>query len=61
MNKEEKAIQERKHRLSLISKLSVIKSNLQYIAESGSINGSLMLSIEKLMNDYTESQLTAYK
>lgn len=57
----EKAIEERSNRLKLISKLPVIKSNLQYIAESGSVNGSLMLSIEKLMDEYTESQLTAYK
>lgn len=53
-----KAIQARTERLKLISKIPLIKSNILYIAESGSINGSLMLSIEKLMDNYTESLST---
>lgn len=53
-----RAIQARTERLKLISKIPLIKSNILYIAESGSINGSLMLSIEKLMDNYTESLST---
>lgn len=39
-----------------ISNIQVEKSNLQHIAETGKINGSLLLSIEKTMNDYSRSQ-----
>lgn len=53
-----RAIQARTERLKLISKIPLIKSNILYISESGSINGSLMLSIEKLMDNYTENLST---
>lgn len=39
-----------------ISNIQVEKSNLQHIADTGKINGSLLISIEKTMNDYSESQ-----
>lgn len=39
-----------------IFNIQVEKSNLEHIASTGQINGSLLLSIEKAMNDYSESK-----
>ena len=39
-----------------ISSIHTISSNLEYIAKTGNINGSLLLSIEKIMQDYAHSQ-----
>lgn len=62
-NIEEKAklIAERNKRLEIIKNIPVNRSNFEYIAESGSINGSLMLDIEKAMDKYQSDTLTQYK
>lgn len=39
-----------------ISNTQVEKSNLQHIAETGKINGSLLISIEKIIQDYSQYQ-----
>lgn len=39
-----------------ISNIQVEKSNLEHIAKTGEINGSLLISIEKAMRDYIQSQ-----
>lgn len=39
-----------------IAQIYVDKSNLEYIAKIGKINDSLLLSIEKIMQDYSQSQ-----
>lgn len=62
-NIEEKArlIAERNKRLDIIKNIHVNKANIEYIAESGSINGSLMLDIEIAMDKYRQATLTQYK
>lgn len=39
-----------------ISQIHVNKPNLDYIAKTGQINGSLLISIEKAIRDYSQSQ-----
>lgn len=39
-----------------ISNLQVEKSNLEHIASTGQINGSLLLSIENAIRDYSQSK-----
>lgn len=39
-----------------ISNIQVEKSNLQHIADTGKINGSLLLSIENAIRDYSQSK-----
>lgn len=39
-----------------ISQIYVNKPNLDYISKTGEINGSLLISIEKAMQDYSQSQ-----
>lgn len=39
-----------------ISKIHVNKPNLDHIAKTGQINGSLLSSIEKAIRDYSQSQ-----
>lgn len=60
---EEKAreIEKRNKRLEIAKNIAVNKANLLYIAESGSINGSLMLGIEKALADYADEELKAYR
>ena len=42
----------RECRRKLIQKIRLNKANIDYILENGSINGSLMLDIDKAMIDY---------
>lgn len=56
-----KLIAERNKRLEIIKNIPVNRSNFEYIAESGSINGSLMLDIEKAMDKYQSDTITQYK
>ncbi len=62
-NTEEKVrlIAERNKRLDIIKNIPVNRANFEYIAESGSINGSLMLDIEIAMDKYQQNTLTKYK
>lgn len=39
-----------------ICNIQVEKSNLEHIATTGQINGSLLISIEKAIRDYSQSQ-----
>ena len=40
-----------------IANIKVDKANLEHIAKTGVINGSLLIDIEKAMEDYHVSQL----
>lgn len=42
----------REYRRSLIRRIRLNKANIEYILENGTINGSLMLDIDKAMIDY---------
>lgn len=39
-----------------ISQIRVNKPNLDYISKTGKINGSLLISIEEIMRDYSQSR-----
>lgn len=41
----------------VIAKIKVNGSNLQYIAETGHINGSLLMSIQDALREYAESAI----
>lgn len=40
------------HRDSLIKSIQVDRANFEYIATAGTINGSLLVSIRKIMDEY---------
>ncbi len=61
LEEKSKLIAERNKRLEIIKNIPVNRSNFEYIAESGSINGSLMLDIEKAMDKYQSDTITQYK
>lgn len=42
----------------LIQEVDVIKSNLEYIAQSGNINGSLLVSLESKMYEYANQGIS---
>lgn len=42
-----------------ISKIDVCEPNFQYIAKSGKINGSLLISLEKAMQEYATACIKA--
>ena len=44
----------REYRRKLIQKIRLNKANIDYILENGTINGSLMLDIDKAMINYHE-------
>ena len=44
----------------LIKTISIVKGNLSHIESTGNINGTLLIEIERVMQQYAEQEAKAY-
>ena len=44
----------------LIKTISIVQGNLSYIEKTGNINGTLLIEIERVMDQYAQQEAKAY-